>query len=107
MTGQGQFEVEDEGGGGALSLERALSAVLKRLKLVVAFPLVAAMLVGTVVMMMPDRFDASAVIQIDPRQKSITNLDSVVEDLKGDQPTIESEVEIIQSRPIILRVIET
>ncbi|MGL4396066.1 MAG: GNVR domain-containing protein, partial [Hyphomicrobium sp.] len=45
--------------------------------------------------------------QIDPRQKSITNLDSVVEDLKGDQPTIESEVEIIQSRPIILRVIET
>ena len=103
---QQQFEEQEEGGG-ALSLDRALSAVRKRLKLVVAMPIVAAAIVAGAVCMISNRYEASAVVQIDPRQKSITNLDSVVSDLKGDQPTIESEVEIVRSRPIILQVIET
>ncbi len=101
-------EFEEEGAtGGAMSLDRALSAVRKRLKLVIALPIVFSVLAAAVLWVMPNRYDASAVIQIDPRQKSITHLDSVVSDLKGDQPTIESEVEVIQSRPILLQVIET
>lgn len=92
---------------GGLSLDRAISAVHKRLKLVVALPLLALALSSGVLLSIPNRYDASAILQIDPRQKSITNLDSVVSDLKGDQPTIESEVEIIRSRPVILRVIDT
>lgn len=92
---------------GALTLDRAISAVHKRLKLVVALPITAVILASAVLFAIPNRYDASAVVQIDPRQRSITNLDSVVSDLKGDQPTIESEVEIIRSRPVILKVIET
>ena len=69
-------------------------------------PLIAGTLVAGLVWTMPNRFDASAIIQIDPRQKSITNIESVVADIKGDQPSIESEVEVIRSRPIILKVIE-
>jgi polysaccharide biosynthesis transport protein len=99
------FEEQEEGGG-ALSLDRALSAVRKRLRLVFAMPLVAAVLVGVVVVLIPNRYDASAIVQIDPRQKSIANLDSVVSDLKGDQSTVESEVEIVRSRPMILKTIE-
>ena len=34
---------------------------------------------------MPNRYDASAVVQIDPRHKIISNLDTVVSDLKGDR----------------------
>ena len=98
---------EQEESGGALSLDRALSAVRKRLKLVAVMPVVLAAIVAGVVMVTPNRYDASAIIQIDPRQKSITNIDAVVSDLKGDQSSIESEVEIIKSRPIILKVIET
>lgn len=98
---------EDDESAGALSLERALSAVRKRMKLVVAMPVVAALLVAAAVSIMPDRYDASAVVQIDPRHKSITQLDSVVSDLKGDNSTVESELEIIKSRPIVLQVIET
>ncbi len=92
---------------GGLSLDRAISAVQKRLKLVIALPAIAIVVASTLLFFVPNRFDAAAVVQIDPRQKSITNLDSVVSDLKGDQPTIESEVEIIRSRPVILQVIET
>ena len=101
-------EVEDEeGGGGALSLDRARSAVRKRLKLVVAMTVVAAVMTAAIVWVMPNSYNASAVIQIDPRFKSITNLDSVVSDMKGDNSSVESEVEIVRSRPIILQVIET
>lgn len=98
---------EDDESAGALSLERALSAVRKRMKLVIAMPVVAALLVAAAVTIIPDRYDASAVVQIDPRHKSITQLDSVVSDLRGDNSTVESELEIIKSRPIVLQVIET
>ncbi|MFN0218020.1 MAG: Wzz/FepE/Etk N-terminal domain-containing protein [Hyphomicrobium sp.] len=98
---------ETDEGDGALSVERAIFAIQKRIKFVVALPLLAALAVAAIVWIMPNRYDASAIIQIDPRQKSIAKLDTVVSDLTGDQPTIESEVEIVKSRPIILAVIET
>jgi uncharacterized protein involved in exopolysaccharide biosynthesis/Mrp family chromosome partitioning ATPase len=104
-TDEGLEETKE--GGGALSLERALSAVRKRLKLVIAVPVVLGALTAAIVLAMPNRYDASALVQIDPRHKLVSNLDTVVADLKGDMPTVESEVEIIRSRPIILHVIET
>ena len=94
-------------GGGGMSLERAAAAVRKRWKIIVALPILAALLAAAIVLALPNRFDASAIVQIDPRQKLVSNLDNVVADLKGDNPTVESEVEIIRSRPIILSVIET
>jgi len=100
-------EFEQEGRGGALSIDRAIYAVRKRARLIVALPLTAAALVAAIVWAMPNRYDASAVIQIDPRHKSITQIDPVVADLKGDQSSIESEVEVIKARPILLQVIET
>lgn len=96
---------EQEESGGALSLERSISAVRKRLKLVLAAPVVAAIVVSGAVLMIPNRYEAAAVVQIDPRQKSISNIDGVISDLKGDSFTVESEVEIVKSRPIILKVI--
>ncbi len=103
-----EHQTEDfEDTGGALSLDRAIHAVRKRLRLVVALPIIAALTVAVIVSLMPNRYDASAIIQIDPRHKSITQVDPVVADLKGDQPSIESEVEIVRSRPIVLQVIET
>lgn len=106
MQGGGQESDSEETGKGAMSLERAISAVRKRLKIVVALPVVVGALVAGGVSMIPNRYDASAIIQIDPRQKSITHIEGVIPDMKGDQPSIESEVEIIRSRPIILQVIE-
>ncbi len=93
-------------GGGVLSLERAMSAIRKRLRLVLAVPAVLAALTAALVLMLPNRYDADALVQINPRQKVISDLDTVVSDLKGDNPTVESEVEIIRSRPVILSVID-
>lgn len=97
---------EESKGGGVLTLERALWAVRKRLRLVLAIPIVLGALTAGLVLMIPNRYDADALVQINPRQKVISELDTVVSDLKGDNPTLESEVEIIRSRPVILSVID-
>lgn len=96
----------DGEGTGGFSLERAAAAVRRRWKLVAALPLLAALLAAVVVLALPDRYDASAIVQIDPRKKSISNLEGVISELKADTATVESEVEIIRSRAIALKVID-
>lgn len=106
MYGGGRgIEQADEAGGGP-SLERVLSAIRRRWKVPALMALAIGMLAAVAAAMMPDRFDAAAVVQIDPRKKTISNLESVVSELKADAATVESEVEIIRSRSIALKVIE-
>ena len=98
-----QQRQDGEGGGGAFSLDRAMSAVRRRLRIVIAMPIAAAVLTSAVMLWLPDRFDASAIVQIDPRKKTISNLEGVLSELKADTATVESEVEIIRSRWLIAR----
>ncbi len=98
-------EFTDEAGTSP-SLERMLSALRRRWKIPCALALLLAALAAAVTHLMPDRYDAAAVVQIDPRKKTIANLEGVVADLKADAATVESEVEIIRSRSIALKVIE-
>lgn len=97
---------QQEESGGAMSFDRAISAVYKRAKLVLAFPIVLATIVTTVVMLTPNRYDASAIIQTDPRPKSITNPEATAYGIRIDPLAADNEIEIIKSRPIVLKVIE-
>lgn len=106
MYGSGRDTEQVGETGAGLNLDRVLSAVRRRWKLPVAIGLSLALLTAAAVMLMPNRYDATSVVQIDPRKKSISNLESVVSELKADAATIESEVEIIRSRAIALKVID-
>lgn len=102
-------EDSDEGegkAGGGFSLDRALSALRRRTALIAIITGLVAGMAATIVTLMPNRYDAASVVQVDPRRKSITNLEGIVSDLKADTATVESEVEMIRSRAISLRVIE-
>jgi capsular exopolysaccharide synthesis family protein len=101
----GETEQDDEGGG-AVSLERAVSAVRRRLPIVAVAVGLAAGIGAAIAYFLPTRFEAAAIVQIDPRKKSISNIDSVLADLKADSATVESEVEVIRSRAITLKVID-
>lgn len=103
-AGIGQ-EFTDEADSGP-NLDRVLSALRRRWRLVATIAIAFGLLAAGLTAMMPDRFDATALVQIDPRKKSISNLDGVVADLKAETTTVESEVEIIKSRTIALKVIE-
>ena len=68
---------EDEGQGG-LSPERLIGAVRRRWKLVAAVTVVAAAARAVAAWSIPNRYDAAAVVQIDPRKKTISNMDGVI-----------------------------
>jgi polysaccharide biosynthesis transport protein len=97
---------QDEEQAGSFSLDRAISAVRRKLKFIAVCTGLATGLAVAVVMVIPNRYDATSTIQIDPRKKSISNMDSVLSDLRADASTVESEVEVIKSSSILLKVID-
>jgi capsular exopolysaccharide synthesis family protein len=96
----------EDSGGGAFSLERAFNAVRRRLPLIGAVTTAVTVAAAAFSMTLPNRYDGVAVVQIDPRKKSISQFEGVVEDLKGDSASIDSEVEVLSSRAIALKVID-
>lgn len=105
MHAGGRDDIEEEGS--AFNIERALSAIRRRLHIVALVAGVATGISIAVALILPNRYEASAIVQIDPRKKSISNLDGVLSELRADAATVESEVEVIRSRAITLRVIDT
>jgi succinoglycan biosynthesis transport protein ExoP len=97
--------MEDEGRG-AISLERVFNAVRRRLPLIGAVAAVVAVAGVLFTMTLSNRYEGVAIVQIDPRKKTISQVDSVIEDLRGDSASIDSEVEVLSSRAIALQVID-
>jgi succinoglycan biosynthesis transport protein ExoP len=96
----------EESGGGAFSFERAFNAVRRRLLLIGAIAAATAFLATALAFALPNRYEGVAVVQIDPRKKTISQVDNVVEDIRGDNASIDSEVEILSSRAVALKVID-
>jgi len=97
---------EDEGASSAL-FERALFAVRRRLVLIAVLSALGAGLAMLYASTLQNYYEAYSVVQIDPRQKSITNLDTVFSDIKGDRASIDSQTQLIRSTPLLLKVIDT
>lgn len=97
------IEETDQGG---IPVGRLLHAVRRKLSLIFGFVVLATLAAVLVSVAMPNLYEAASVVQIDPRKKTIANLEDVVSELKADAATIESEVEIIRSRAIALKVID-
>ncbi len=95
---------EDEGASSAL-IERALSAVRRRLVLIAVLTAIGTGIATVYAYTLQNYYEAYSVVQVDPRQKSITNVDSVFSDMRGDHASIESEVQLIRSKPLLLKVI--
>ena len=97
---------DGDGGGAGISVADARRIVLRHLRAIVLFTLLCAAIAAVVAVSLPNRFEATATVQIDPRNKKIVNIEGVLSDIKTDTPSLESEVEIIKSRAIALRVID-
>ncbi len=96
----------EESGGGAFSFERAFNAVRRRLAQIAGITAAATLLAAAFAISLPNRYEGTAVVQIDPRKKTISQIDNVVEDLRGDSASIDSEVEVLSSRAVALKVID-
>jgi Mrp family chromosome partitioning ATPase/capsular polysaccharide biosynthesis protein len=81
-------------------------ALYKRMKALAALPVLVALCTAAVVLSLPKRYEATATIQIDPRQKSKTEASA------GPGPgsqleSIEAELGAVQSPPVIRSVIDS
>lgn len=99
-------EREDEDGEAGFNPERIVSALRRRWRLVATVTTGAVGLAILVAVLLPNRYEAAATIQLDPRKKNISNIEGVVSDFTVDTVAIESETEVIRSRHIILKVID-
>ncbi|MGH1418537.1 MAG: Wzz/FepE/Etk N-terminal domain-containing protein [Hyphomicrobiaceae bacterium] len=106
MQNDQSYSDDDEEAGGAINVDRILYAVRKRWRMIVAIAILATVMSVGIVLCLPLRYDASAIVQIDPRKKTISDLDGVLANLKADGAVVDSEQEIIRSRRIVLRVID-
>jgi len=107
MQGAADSERSEDGEDGGFSLQDAYQIVRKRYRLIAVLTMLVANVTAGAVLMIPNRYEAVATVQIDQRQKKITNIEGVISDLKADTATVDSEVEIIRSKAIAQRVIET
>jgi uncharacterized protein involved in exopolysaccharide biosynthesis len=105
MTTGDVSAARDEEGGLGLELRDVIVALRRRWWLIALLAFVLAGVAALVALAIPNRYEALATIQIDPRKKTIVQLDAVIPDITGDAPTIESQIEFIHSRDIALKVI--
>lgn len=87
------------GGGQRFALLRI--AVYKRLIAIAAFAIVVALGAAIVASALPRRYEAVATIQIDPRQRSENAKPADATNPYANRPTIETELDDLQSDPVI------
>lgn len=96
----------DDGASEGIRYQHILSALLRRWLLIVSLFAVGVGATATILTFIPNKYKASAFVRIEPQEKKIVQIDTVVPTLKGDTATIESEVEVLRSLPIAEGVIE-
>lgn len=96
----------NEEAGSEFGLADALSLLRRRWRLITAVTVVISAIVAAVAVALPSKYEAFATVQIDPRKKTILQMENVVSDLRGDAATVESEVEVLRSKTLAVKVIE-
>lgn len=97
---------DEEGGGFELGVSDVVRILVAHLRLIIGLALVSGGIAAGVAFSLPNRYEGVATVQIDPRAKKIVNIEGVLADLKADAATIDSEVEIIKSKAIAVKVID-
>ena len=93
-------------GGGGFALADAMSMVRRRWLLISSIFVGVTLAAAAILTSIPNRYEASATVQIDPRKRTIVQIENVTSDLRTETPIVESEVEILKSRAVIGRVID-
>ncbi|MDX2028941.1 MAG: polysaccharide biosynthesis tyrosine autokinase [Alphaproteobacteria bacterium] len=80
--------------------------VRRNAKLILLIAVSASILAFISTFIIPPRYTGEAVIMLDPRKTNLTNVQSVLSNLPAENAAVRSEIDIIESRAVINRVIE-
>jgi succinoglycan biosynthesis transport protein ExoP len=106
MDNQGRKSAKHSGGR-APRFAHVRRAVLKRIRAIAALPVLFALCASGIVLLLPDRYEASVTIQIDARQKLPVPAASASSIQDIDSRALESEMDRLRSGPIVDHVIDT
>lgn len=89
--------------GEALGFDTVRAAIYKRIKAVAAFPVVFALGAASIVLLLPETYEATATVQIDPRQRAHHLAEPGASEIEAQRQTIEAELRVLQSEPVLRR----
>jgi succinoglycan biosynthesis transport protein ExoP len=88
-----------------LGIQDVLRVLRRHWLVILAVGILIASATAAVMWTMPNRYSATAQVQVEPRRQQITNIKAVIENVRADTPVVESEVEVLQSNELALAVI--
>lgn len=88
------------------TLADALRLLRRRARIIMALALFGAALAYGIGLLMRPVYEATATVELDSRKTRISDIADVVSQLDADSPTIDSQIEIIQSTRIAGRVVD-
>ncbi|HEY4344549.1 MAG TPA: polysaccharide biosynthesis tyrosine autokinase [Parvibaculum sp.] len=103
----GHFPSVEEASALDFDLRRLLRILRKRLGIILGITFGLTALATIVVLQMTPRYTAETLILLDQQKKLVVDAEAVMSGLTGDSATVDSQVEILRSRSIARRVVET
>lgn len=90
-----------------IDLRKSLQFLKRRKRIILGTTLVCLVSVLAVLLVITPRYNAQAVVQLDVRSKNVVDIESVVSGLSADESVVQSEVDILNSRHLIGKVVDT
>lgn len=92
--------------GGQMGLGDIVAMLRRHVVLIILLTLTATGLATTIAVTTAPTFEATSTVLVDPRKKTIVKDAEVVSELPADTPTVESEVELLNSKTTMIQVID-
>jgi succinoglycan biosynthesis transport protein ExoP len=93
-------------GAGFLDLRGFWLLLRRRTRLIAAILCATLLLAGLFLLVVVPQYSATAVVLVDPRQQKVVQAEAVLPGIGSDAAAVESQVEVIRSSPLMLRVID-
>jgi polysaccharide biosynthesis transport protein len=106
MSTSANAEMAGEEQGGGMGLGDILAMLRTHALMIVLLTIVATGLAATIAWTTPPTYEATSTVLVDPRKKTIVKDAEVISELPADTPTVESEVELLNSKTTMALVIE-
>jgi exopolysaccharide transport family protein len=89
------------------TIEEFFYKIWRRRGLIITTIVVSMVVTATILFQITPRYYAEALIMIEGQRSNVINVKAVMSGLSGDNETIQSEIEVIRSRPLVEKVITT
>ncbi len=89
------------------SIEEFFHKIWRRRGLVISTIVVFMVITATILFQITPRYYTEALIMIEGQKSNVVDVKAVMSGLSGDNETIQSEIEVIRSRPLVEKVITT